>query len=117
MTMIGSGLVATVLVVDKAGSVLVVARDGLLELPSGVARLGETVVEAAARVVAEQTGVVVGDVGVVGLDGEGEFSVLLRAEPVGGEVTDEGQWVAPAELGGGVAAPGVRERVQYWVSD
>ncbi|WP_197523478.1 NUDIX domain-containing protein [Actinokineospora pegani] len=109
MTMIGSGLVATVMVVDGAGSVLVVARDGVLELPSGVVRLGETVVEAAARVVAEQTGVVVGDVGVVGLDGEGEFSVLLRAAPRGGEVTG-GRWVAVGEAG-------VRERVQHWVSD
>ncbi|PWW56186.1 NUDIX domain-containing protein [Actinokineospora spheciospongiae] len=108
MTMIGSGLVATVLVVDGAGSVLVVARNGSLELPSGVVRVGEAVVEAAARVVAEQTGVAVGDVEVEGLDGEEEFSVLLRARPAGGDVAGGGRWVAVGEPGGEVA--GVRVR-------
>ncbi|EWC61956.1 hypothetical protein UO65_2780 [Actinokineospora spheciospongiae] len=84
MTVMENALATAVLVVDDAGLVLMVDRGGRLELPTGAARTGETVVAAAARAVLAQTGVVVAGASLVGLDSAGEFAVVLRARPVDG---------------------------------
>ncbi|OLR89580.1 NUDIX domain-containing protein [Actinokineospora bangkokensis] len=98
MTLMGNALSATVLVVDTSGAVLVVRRGAGWELPAGDVRVGEAVVEAAARVVLEGTGVSVGTPVMEGLDSAGEFSVVLRAKPVGGNVLEGARWVAPGEV-------------------
>ncbi|MCG8917087.1 NUDIX domain-containing protein [Actinokineospora sp. PR83] len=112
MTVMENALATAVLVVDDAGLVLMVDRGGRLELPTGAARTGETVVAAAARVVLAQTGVVVAGASLVGLDSAGEFAVVLRARPVDGDLADGAEWVEPERLGELAVAPGVRERVE-----
>ncbi|WP_436758065.1 NUDIX domain-containing protein [Streptosporangium sp. V21-05] len=105
-------------VIDDSGRVLLHRRrdSGLWALPGGVMDLGETIADAVAREVREETGVTVEITGVVGIysdprhviaysDGEvrQQFNVCLRARPVSGtaHATDEAsevRWVSPAEL-------------------
>lgn len=104
---------------DAAGRLLLIRRvdNGLWVLPGGKLELGETIGQAAAREVLEETGVAVEVTGLAGIytdpghviaydDGTvlQEFSVVLHARPVGGEARADGtetsavRWVDPAEL-------------------
>lgn len=105
-------------VIDDQGRVLLHRRrdSGLWALPGGVINLGETIAEAAAREVHEETGVTVEITGLVGIysdprhviaysDGEvrRQFNVCFRARPVAGtaHATDEAsevRWVHPDEF-------------------
>ena len=117
MTVMENALATAVLVVDDAGLVLMVDRGGRLELPGGVARAGETVVEAAARVVLAQTGVVVEGTTLAGLDSAAEFAVVLRARPVEGDLAEGAVWVEPERIGELPVSAAARERVERVLED
>ncbi|MBT2231693.1 NUDIX domain-containing protein [Nonomuraea sp. NEAU-A123] len=87
-------------VVDDIGRVLLHRRrdSGLWALPGGVMAVGETIAEAVAREVIEETGVAVEITGLVGIysdprhviaysDGEvrQQFNICFRARPTGGD--------------------------------
>jgi ADP-ribose pyrophosphatase YjhB (NUDIX family) len=105
-------------VLDDRGRVLLHRRrdSGLWALPGGVMDLGETITEAVAREVCEETGVTVEITGLVGIysdprhviaysDGEvrQQFNICYRARPVAGtaHATDEAsevRWVHPRDV-------------------
>jgi 8-oxo-dGTP pyrophosphatase MutT (NUDIX family) len=104
--------------VDESGRILMQRRrdTGQWALPMGKMEIGETPSQCAVRETAEETGVLVEPVGVLGVysdpghiiaytDGEirQEYEVMLIARPVGGhpEANDEAsdvRWVKPEEL-------------------
>jgi ADP-ribose pyrophosphatase YjhB (NUDIX family) len=105
----------------RDGKILVVRRarapaHGLYTLPGGVVEVGETLMEAVAREVREETGMTVEPVALAGFreavarDGqdrvERHFVILCFAarwqagEPVLNEELDEARWIDPAELAG-----------------
>ncbi|MDF5757753.1 NUDIX domain-containing protein [Spongiactinospora sp. TRM90649] len=120
-------------VVDGKGRVLLHRRrdNGRWALPGGVMDVGETIAGAVAREVAEETGVTVEIVGLVGVysdprhviaysDGEvrQQFNVCLHARPTGGtaRATDEARevrWVPPAEIGTLDMHPTQRLRIRH----
>ncbi len=116
----------------RAGQVLVVRRarapaDGLFSLPGGVVEIGETLVQAVIREVAEETALTIEPVGLVGYREaiardrddrvERHFVILpfaarwLAGEPVLNEELSQARWVAPAELAGLPTTPGLAEIV------
>ncbi|MGW4896004.1 NUDIX domain-containing protein [Kitasatospora sp. NPDC004240] len=121
----------TVFVVNGRGEVLLERRsdNGRWGMPGGVQEIGESVSGAAVREVEEETGIRVRVVGLVGVysdpghviaypDGEvrQEFSLTLRARPVGGELRAsseslEVRWVSRSELGRLDIAPTTRLRL------
>ncbi|OLR89579.1 NUDIX domain-containing protein [Actinokineospora bangkokensis] len=103
-----------VVVVDDAGLVLVVRGGAGLGLPRGPVGGGETVAEAAARVVAEQTGVVVEErFAPLGVGPGG--AVCLRARPAEGDLAERALWIEPEDLDGLTLAAGVRELIEQAV--
>jgi ADP-ribose pyrophosphatase YjhB (NUDIX family) len=103
----------------RDGKVLVVRRArtpalNLYTLPGGVVEAGETLMEAAAREVREETALEIEPVALAGhrevvvRDGDGKverhFVILcfaarwLSGEPVLNEEVDDARWVAPSEL-------------------
>jgi len=116
-----------------AGQLLLVRRrdSGVWELPGGRVDLGESALAAAVRETAEEAGLVVRIIGVVGLytrpgqivrgaDGvvRQQFAVVLRGEQVGqadpradGIETDAAAWVAPEELADLAIEPATRVRI------
>ncbi len=111
---------ANVVTVNDAGEILLIRRadNGNWALPGGAMDIGESLPEAAVRETAEETGIEVAIVGLVGIysdprhvilytsNGEvrQEFSVVFKARPVGGEPrpSDESRevrWAAPAAIG------------------
>ncbi|MEV0199813.1 NUDIX domain-containing protein [Nonomuraea sp. NPDC050691] len=104
--------------VDEAGRILMQRRrdTGQWALPMGKMEIGETPTECAVRETAEETGVRVEPVGLLGVysdpghivaytDGEirQEYEVMLIARPIGGQpgANDEAsdvRWVAPESL-------------------
>lgn len=105
----------------RDGKIMVVRRArrpalGLYTLPGGVVEAGETLAEAAAREVREETALAIDPVALAGhrevivRDDQGRverhFVILcfaarwLAGEPVLNEEIDDARWVSPAELGG-----------------
>jgi 8-oxo-dGTP diphosphatase len=116
----------------RDGKVLVVRRarppaNGLFTLPGGVVETGETLVEAVAREVREETGMTIEPVALAGFreaivrDGqsrvERHFIILCFAsrwragEPILNEELSEARWLEPAELAGLPTTPGLAEIV------
>ena len=116
----------------RDGKILVVRRarapaHGLYTLPGGVVEVGETLVEAVAREVLEETGMTIEPVALAGFREavardaqdrvERHFVILCFAarwqagEPVLNEELDEARWIDPAELAGLKTTPGLAEIV------
>ena len=116
----------------RDGKVLIVRRarlpaHGLYTLPGGGVEVGETLVEAVAREVREETALVVEPVALAGYreaiarDGDGRierhFVILpfaarwISGEPVLSEELSEALWLDPATIAGLDATPGLREIV------
>jgi 8-oxo-dGTP diphosphatase len=116
----------------RDGKILVVRRarapaHGLYTLPGGVVEAGETLMEAVAREVREETGMTVEPVALAGFREavardaqdrvERHFVILCFAarwqagEPVLNEELDEARWIDPAELAGLKTTPGLAEIV------
>ena len=116
----------------RDGKILVVRRarapaHGLYTLPGGVVEVGETLVEAVAREVLEETGMTVEPVALAGFREavardaqdrvERHFVILCFAarwqagEPVLNEELDEARWLVPAELAGLETTAGLAEIV------
>jgi 8-oxo-dGTP diphosphatase len=116
----------------RDGKILVVRRarapaHGLYTLPGGVVEVGETLVEAVAREVREETGMTVEPVALAGFREavardaqdrvERHFVILCFAarwqagEPVLNEELDEARWLDPAELAGLKTTAGLAEIV------
>jgi 8-oxo-dGTP diphosphatase len=116
----------------RDGKILVVRRarapaHGLYTLPGGVVEVGETLVEAVAREVLEETGMTVEPVALAGFREavardaqdrvERHFVILCFAarwqagEPVPNEELDEARWLDPAELAGLETTAGLAEIV------
>ena len=116
----------------RDGKILVVRRarapaHGLFTLPGGVVEVGETLMEAVAREVLEETGMTVEPVALAGFreavarDAQGRverhfvilcFAARWRAgEPVLNEELDEARWIDPAELAGLETTAGLAEIV------
>ncbi|MBF6352971.1 NUDIX domain-containing protein [Nocardia higoensis] len=116
---------------DEAGRILMIHRtdNDLFSLPGGGMEVGETVAEAVVREVAEETGIDVRPIEVIGIfsdpghviaytDGEvrQEFSICFAAEPIGGTLRTSSeskavQWVAPDDLGDLHIHPSMRQRI------
>jgi 8-oxo-dGTP diphosphatase len=116
----------------RDGKILVVRRarppaNGLFTMPGGVVEVGETLVEAVAREVREETGLTIDPVALAGFretivrDGESRverhfiilcFAARWRAgEPVLNEELSDARWLDPAELAGLPTTPGLAEIV------
>jgi 8-oxo-dGTP diphosphatase len=116
----------------RDGKILVVRRarapaHGLYTLPGGVVEVGETLMEAVAREVLEETGMTVEPVALAGFREavvrdaqdrvERHFVILCFAarwragEPVLNEELDEGRWIDPPELAGLETTAGLAEIV------
>ena len=116
----------------RDGRILVVRRarapaHGLYTLPGGVVEVGETLVEAVAREVLEETGMTIEPVALAGFREavardaqdrvERHFVILCFAarwqagEPVLNEELDEARWLEPAELAGLKTTAGLAEIV------
>jgi ADP-ribose pyrophosphatase YjhB (NUDIX family) len=128
---------ANVVVVNDAGELLLIRRsdNGNWALPGGAMDLAESLVQAAVRETAEETGVQVEITGLVGIytdpkhvilytsDGEvrQEFSVVFTARQVGGEPTpsDESRevyWIAPDTAGELPMDRSMRMRIDHYLS-
>jgi 8-oxo-dGTP diphosphatase len=116
----------------REGRILVVRRarapaNGLFTLPGGVVELGETLTEAVAREIREETGLVIEPVALAGFREavvrdaqdrvERHFVILCFAarwragEPVLNEELSEARWLDPAELAGLPTTPGLADIV------
>jgi 8-oxo-dGTP diphosphatase len=116
----------------RDGKILVVRRarapaHGLYTLPGGVVEVGETLVEAVAREVLEETGMTIEPVALAGFREavardaqdrvERHFVILCFAarwqagEPVLNDELDEARWLEPAELAGLETTAGLAEIV------
>jgi 8-oxo-dGTP diphosphatase len=126
-------IVAASAAIIRDGKVLVVRRaqqpaGGLFSLPGGVVEIGETLVEAVAREVMEETSLVIEPVALAGYretiirDDDGRvhrhFVILpfaarwISGEPVLNEELSEWQWVTVPELAALQTTPGLAEIVQ-----
>jgi ADP-ribose pyrophosphatase YjhB (NUDIX family) len=116
----------------RDGKILVVRRarppaHGVYTLPGGVVEVGETLVEAVAREIREETGMTIEPVALAGFREtvvrdaqdrvERHFVILCFAarwqagEPVLNEELSEAHWIDPAELAGINTTPGLAEIV------
>ena len=116
----------------RDGQILVVRRarppaNGLFSLPGGVVETGETLTEAVAREVREETAIAIEPVALAGFretiarDGEDRverhFVILcfaarwMAGEPVLNEELSEARWVNPTELASLPTTPGLGEIV------
>ena len=116
----------------RDGKILVVRRarppaHGVYTLPGGVVEVGETLVEAVAREVREETGMAIEPVALAGFREtvvrdaqdrvERHFVILCFAarwqagEPVLNEELSEAHWIDPAELASLQTTPGLAEIV------
>ena len=116
----------------RDGKILVVRRarppaNGLYTLPGGVVEAGETLEEAVAREVLEETSMTIAPVALAGFREaiardadervERHFVILcfasrwLAGEPILNEELSEARWLDPAELAGLQTTPGLAEIV------
>jgi 8-oxo-dGTP diphosphatase len=116
----------------RADRILVVRRarapaDGLFSLPGGVVEIGETLMQAVAREVREETNLTIEPVGLAGFREaitrdrdervERHFVILpfaarwLAGETLLNEELSEARWLHPAELAGLPTTPGLAETV------
>ncbi len=116
----------------RADQILVVRRarapaNGLFSLPGGVVEIGETLMQAVAREVREETSLTIEPVGLAGFREaitrdrddrvERHFVILpfaarwLAGEPLLNEELSEARWLHPAELAGLPTTPGLAEIV------
>jgi 8-oxo-dGTP diphosphatase len=124
--------VAVSAAIVRDGRILVVRRarppaNGLFTLPGGVVEIGETLTEAVAREVREETDLTIEPVALAGFREaiardaasrvERQFIILCFAsrwragEPVLNEELSEARWLDPAELAGLPTTPGLTEIV------
>lgn len=126
-------IAASAFVTDDAERILMIRRtdNGRHALPGGRHELGETISEAAVRETAEETGISIQIIGLIGIysnpdhvieydDGEvrQEFSICFRATPTGGTLREsdessEVRWVPPNELQSLDLHPSIRLRVGH----
>jgi ADP-ribose pyrophosphatase YjhB (NUDIX family) len=125
-------LLAVSAAIVRAGKILVVRRarppaNGVYTLPGGVVEVGETLTEAVAREVREETALAIEPVALAGFreaivrDGEDRverhFVILCFAarwkagEPVLNEELSEAHWLDPSELAGLTTTAGLAEIV------
>ncbi|MFD4461316.1 NUDIX hydrolase [Nocardia sp. NPDC058480] len=124
-------------VLDELGRILMIRRtdNDLYAIPGGGLEAGETVSEAVAREVLEETGIRVEVTDLVGVfsnpehviaydDGEvrQEFSICFRARPVGGslrtsEESKEVLWVAPTAVESLNVHPSIKLRISRGMED
>jgi ADP-ribose pyrophosphatase YjhB (NUDIX family) len=126
-----------VVVVNDAGDVLMIQRsdNGNWAVPGGAIDLGESMTQAAVRETREETGIECRVTGIVGIytdpkhvilytsNGEArqEFSILLTAVPVGGELatsseSSEVRWVPRDELAGFQLDRSMRMRIEHYLA-
>lgn len=126
-------IAASAFVLDDEGRLLTIRRtdNNLHALPGGRHELGETMTGTAIRETAEETGVDVEVISLIGIysnprhliefsDGEvrQEFSICFRARPVGGaprpsDETSEVRWIERGELLGLDIHPSIRLRIEH----
>jgi len=124
-------------VLDAAGRLLMIRRtdSGLHALPGGRHELGETMTQTAIRETAEETGLSISIIGLIGIysnpahvvafsDGEirQEFSICFRGRPDMGvlktsDETSEARWVERTELADLQIHPSIRLRIEHGFSD
>jgi ADP-ribose pyrophosphatase YjhB (NUDIX family) len=119
---------------DSDGRILLVqpADDGPWALPGGAMLAGEAIADSAIRAIAEETGIAVEIVGLVGLytsphhvtvDADGtvrqELSVCFHARPSSGQLSEDGtaRWLAVAELDELPVHPSTRTRINDALGD
>jgi ADP-ribose pyrophosphatase YjhB (NUDIX family) len=128
---------ANVVVVNDAGQLLLIRRtdNDNWAIPGGAMDLGESLVDAAVRETAEETGIQVEITGLVGIytdprhvilytsNGEvrQEFSVVFTARPVGGEPTPSSEsrevhWVDPDQIPSLTMDRSMRMRIDYYLT-
>jgi ADP-ribose pyrophosphatase YjhB (NUDIX family) len=129
----GRPFLAVSAAIVRDGKILIVRRarppaNGVFTLPGGVVETGETLTEAVAREVREETGLEIEPIGLAGFretiarDGddrvERHFVILCFAahwrsgEPVLNEELSEAHWLDPAELAGLTTTPGLADIVE-----
>jgi ADP-ribose pyrophosphatase YjhB (NUDIX family) len=117
---------------DDEGRILMIRRtdNDLYSIPGGQLELGETLAQAAAREVHEETGIECQVTGVIGLysdpkhviaydDGEvrQEFSICFRAEATGGELATSNEssevlWIDPVNVDSLAIHPSIQARIK-----
>ncbi|MFQ6332128.1 NUDIX hydrolase [Nocardia sp. CWNU-33] len=117
---------------DSDGRILMIHRtdNDKYSIPGGGMEVGETVADAVVREVAEETGIQVRPLGIVGIfsdpchviaydDGEvrQEFSICFAAEPIGGTPSTSSEskavrWVPLEEISGLDIHPSITARIQ-----
>ena len=123
----------TAIVINNSNELLMIERsdNGYWAVPGGAQDIGESVIEAVKREVAEETGIVVEVVHLTGIysdprhviaydNGEvrQEFSLCFRAKPVGGSLRMSAeaakvQWVSPEQLDSLKIHPSMRLRIDH----
>lgn len=123
----------TAFVQDDNGRLLMIRRtdNDLYAIPGGAQEIGETVSQAVAREVKEETGITAEVTGLIGVysdpshliafaDGEvrQEFSLCFRGRPLEGELHTSNEsaevlWVEPAKLDSLTIHPSIRLRIQH----
>src|SRR6185312_5958407 len=123
----------TAIVINNSNELLMIKRsdNGYWAVPGGAQDIGESVIDAVKREVAEETGIVVEVVHLTGIysdprhviaydNGEvrQEFSLCFRAKPVGGSLrmsaeATKVQWVSPEQLDSLKIHPSMRLRIDH----
>ena len=124
----------TAIVINNSNELLMIERsdNGYWAVPGGAQDIGESVIDAVKREVAEETGIVVEVVHLTGIysdprhviaydNGEvrQEFSLCFRAKPVGGSLrmsaaeATKVQWISPEQLDSLKIHPSMRLRIDH----